>query len=44
MPGTSTARRLDMSTATAALRTFECLRLLRMLPLERLHLLRVLTL
>jgi hypothetical protein len=39
--------RFDVSAAAstaAAVRTLECLRLLRVLTLERLHLLRVLTL
>ena len=34
----------DVSASAAAVRTLECLRLLRVLPLEGLHLLRVLTL
>ena len=44
MPGTSTTRRFRTSTATATAATLECLRLLLVLTLERLHLLRVLTL
>jgi hypothetical protein len=44
---TAAVRRFDVSAAAstaAAVRTLECLRLLRVLPLEGLHLLRVLTL
>jgi hypothetical protein len=37
-------RRCDMSPASATARGRECLHLLRMLPFEGLHLLRVLTL
>jgi hypothetical protein len=44
MPVSTSVRCFDMSTAAASVRTLECLRLLRVLPLEGLHLLRVLTL
>ena len=46
MPGTSSMWCFDVSAAatSAAVRTLECLCLLRVLPLEGLHLLSVLTL